>query len=569
MADFDAIVVGSGMSGGWVAKELCERGLKTLVLERGREIVPARDYEDMKAPWEREHFDRVSPEDAEDYPIQKTIYSFSDSSKQYWVKDEEHPYETPADAPYLWRRGYHLGGRSLMWGRQSYRLSPMDFEANARDGHGVDWPIRYDDLAPWYDHVERFAGISGSAEGLEQLPDGQFLPPFALTCAEDAFAAAVAEQFPGRRVIPGRVANLTRATEEQRALGRGDCQVRDHCHMGCSFGAYFSSNAATLPAARRTGKLTVVTDAAVHSVAYDQATNRATGVRVIDRHTKQGRTYTGRVVFLNASTINTAMILLSSASDAQPRGLANGSGQVGRNLMDHVGGAYAYGVLPGFEDDYTWGRRANGFYIPRYRNLPGSESEDGDGYVRGFGYQGRIMRTGWSGTRAGVGGGFKQANRTPGPWYLSMWGFGEVLPNEANHVRPHATRTDVDGLPVPVIEARHGVNEERLMRQASRDAKAMAEAAGVTAIRSSEDEEGWTVSAPGDLIHEMGTARMGRDPTTSVLNRHCQSHDVPNLFVSDGSAMTSSACQNPSLTYMALSAMAANHAADLMAGGAV
>ena len=563
MADFDAIVVGSGMSGGWVAKELCERGLKTLVLERGREIVPGRDYEDMKTPWERAHFDRVSPEDAEDYPIQKTIYSFTDSSKHYWVKDEEHPYETPADTPYKWRRGYHLGGRSLMWGRQSYRLSPMDFEANARDGHGVDWPIRYDDIAPWYDHVERFAGISGSEEGLPQLPDGQFLPPFALTCAEDAFAASVAGRFPGRRVIPGRVANLTRATDEQKALGRGDCQVRDHCHMGCSFGAYFSSNSATLPAARRTGNLTVVTDAIVHSVAHDPATNRATGVRVIDAKTKKGTTYTGRLVFLNASALPTAMILLQSATDAQPQGLANRSGQVGRNLMDHVGGAYAYGVLPGFEDRYTWGRRANGFYIPRYRNL----SEDGDGYVRGFGFQGRIVRTGWS-TDTGVGAGFKQANRTPGPWYLSMWGFGEVLPNPDNHVRPHPTRTDGWGMPVPYIEARHGANEKALMAQASRDAREMARAAGVRDIVSSEDA-GLEVSAPGDLIHEMGTARMGRDPATSVLNRHCQSHDVPNLFVSDGSAMTSSACQNPSLTYMALSAMAANHAADLMQGGAV
>ena len=562
MADFDAIVVGSGMSGGWVAKELCERGLKVLVLERGREIVPARDFEDMKHPWEREHFDRVSPADAEDYPLQKTIYSFTDSSKKFWVKDEEHPYETPDSAPFNWRRGYHLGGRSLMWARQSYRLSDIDFAANARDGHGIDWPLRYADVAPWYDHVERFAGVSGSAEGLPQLPDGRFQPPMGLTCAEDAFARAVAERFPGRRVIPGRFANLTAPTEEQRALGRGPCQVRDHCHMGCSFGAYFSSNVATLPAARRTGNLTVVTDAIVHSVEHDAETNRATGVRVIDQHTKTHQTYTGRLVFLNASTINTAMILLQSATDAQPRGLANGSGQVGRNLMDHVGGAYAFGVIPGFEDRYTWGRRANGFYIPRYRNL----TEEGEGYVRGFGFQGMILRGGWSGGRPGVGAGFKAANRTPGPWYLRMWGFGEGLPDPANHVRPHPTRTDRWGLPVPIIEARHGENERRLMEQASRDAKSMAQAAGAKDIVSSEDGP-FEVSAPGDLIHEMGTARMGRDPRTSVVNRHCQAHDVPNLFISDGSVMASSACQNPSLTYMAFSAMAANHAADLVQAG--
>ena len=349
MADFDAIVVGSGMSGGWVAKELCERGLSVLVLERGPEVVPARDFRDMEHPWEREHLDWVSADAKAGYPVQHSIYSFSESTRKYWVRDEEHPYETPEDAPYNWRRGYHLGGRSLMWARQSYRLSDIDFGANLADGHGVDWPLRYADLAPWYDHVERFAGISGSEEGLEQLPDGDFLPALGLTCGEEAFKGVVEARFPGRKVIPGRTANLSEAREQHRAVGRGQCQVRNHCHQGCSFGAYFNSIAATLPAAKATGRLTVITDAVVDSLEHDPAANRVTGVRVVGRADKARTTYRSRLVFLNASAIPTAMILLNSGSEASPRGLANSSDQVGRNLMDHVGGAFAPGDLLGLE----------------------------------------------------------------------------------------------------------------------------------------------------------------------------------------------------------------------------
>ena len=562
--DFDAIVVGSGMSGGWAAKELCERGLKVLVLERGPEIVPARDFVDMKHPWEREHLDWVSKADEADYPIQHEIYSWSEGSRQYWVRDNEHPYETAPGTRYNWRRGYHLGGRSLMWARQSYRLSDIDFEANLKDGHGVDWPIRYADLAPWYDHVERFAGISGSEEGLEQLPDGEFLPALGLSCGEEAFRDAVEQAFPTRRVIPGRTANLSEAREQHRAVGRGPCQIRNHCHMGCSLGGYFNSIAATLPAARATGNLTVICDAVVDSLEHDPATNRVTGVRVVDRTTKTPTTYRSRIVCLNASAIPTAMILLNSVSEANPRGLANGSDQVGRNLMDHVGGAYAKGMLPGFEDKYHWGRRPNGFYIPRYRNV----TEEASGYVRGFGYQGSAMRGGWSAHRAGIGTAFKAENRTPGPWWLQFGAFGEVLPNEDNRVTLHPSRKDQWGVPVPILDARMGENEQRMIEQASKDALAMAKAVGLKNISSSEDHP-VTTSAPGNMIHEMGTARMGRDPRTSVLDAHGQAHDVPNLFVSDGAAMTSAGCQNPSLTYMALAARAANRAADLLEGGAV
>ena len=564
MSDFDAIVVGSGMSGGWVAKELCERGLKVLVLERGRDIDPAKDYTDMLTPWEESQIPPLTDEELErDYSVQHSVYAFSHVNKNLWVKDSEHPYETVAGKPYAWRRGYHLGGRSIMWARQSYRLAPIDFEANKRDGYGVDWPIRYEDLAPWYDHVERFAGISGSKEGLPQLPDSQFLPPFELTCVEAHAKAKIEERFPERKLIHGRAAHLKIATEEQMALGRGQCQARSRCENGCIFGGYFSAVSATLPAARRTGNLTVVTDAIVEGLDYDPQTERISGVRVIDRNTKVGKTYHGRIVFLNASAIASALILLQSKSEKFPRGLANSSDQVGRNLMDHVCGAYAYGVFDTqFRDRYFYGRRPTGFYLPRYVNL---DNQDQD-FVRGYAYQGYSGRGSWNGDRPGIGQAYKDKNRTPGPWYLRLQAFGEVLPNPDNRVTLHASRTDQWGIPVPVMDAAHGENEHKLIKKASQDAKAMIEAAGARVMESSEDRP-ISLSPPGDVIHEMGTARMGRDRGTSVLNGWNQAHDVANLFISDGACMTSSACQNPSLTYMALSARAANHAADLLQEG--
>lgn len=561
MTHFDAIVIGSGMSGGWSAKELAEKGLKVLVLERGKKITPHKDYVDMRAPWENPNFDQI-PEDEikEHYHIQQkhVRYAVKESTKHFWVKDSEHKYETPEDKPYAWLRGYHTGGRSLLWGRQSYRLGPQDFTANKEDGHGVDWPIRYDDLAPWYDHVEKFAGIAGSSEGLAQLPDGVFQPAFALNCMEDLFKKRVEGSFSGRNVIPARVAHLTKPTEEQMALGRGPCQVRNHCNKGCSFGAYFSSNSATLPAANRTGNCTIVNNAIVDSLDYDPVTRRISGVKVIDANTKEMKTYTSRIVFLNASAIASAMILLQSKSETFPNGLANHSDQVGRNLMDHVSGGHAQGLIPGFEHKYYYGRRPGGIYIPRYANI----TEQDKPYLRGFGYQGGASRGGWTGNRAGIGQEFKLANRTPSGWYVNIYSFGEVLPNENNRVTLHKSKTDNWGLPVAYISASMGENEATMMREAQKDAHNMLKAAGAVEINRGPDAE-ISMSLPGDRIHEMGTARMGRDPKTSVLNEWCQAHDIPNLFITDGAAMTSGGCQNPSLTYMALSARAADHAVKL------
>lgn len=567
MPDFDAIVIGSGMSGGWAAKELCERGLKTLVLERGRQLDPQTDYSDMVPPWERPNLDRIpEAEVARHYPIQRegVAYALHETTKQFWVKDDEHPYESPDEQPFQWLRGYHTGGKSLMWSRQSYRLGPQDFEANKRDGHGVDWPIRYRDLAPWYDHVERFAGISGAREGLPQLPDGVFQPPFEYSAGERVFKAAVERTFRGRKVINARVAHLTAPTEEQTALGRGQCQSRNYCHRGCSFGAYFSSMSATLPAAQRTGNLTLIANAVVRTIDYDPQTQRVTGVRVIDSVTREERVYTGRIVFVNASTIPTTMIMLNSTSEAFPNGLANSSGQLGRYLIDHFGGVGAGGVLPGMEDRYHYGRSPAGIYIPRYMNV----TEQTDEFSRGFGFQGGATRIGWTGDRPGVGADFKTANRTPGPWRIGLGAFGEMLPNPQNTITLHRTRRDAWGMPLPVIDVRYTPNEHAMMRRAAQDARAMLEAAGATNIGATNPDE-IELSKPGNKIHEMGTAVMGRDPATSVLNGWNQAHDVPNLFISDGACMPSGGCQNPSLTYMALSARAANHAADLVRDGAL
>ncbi|WP_156812035.1 GMC oxidoreductase [Robiginitomaculum antarcticum] len=567
MADFDVIVVGSGMSGGWVAKEMCERGFKVCVIERGRQITPEKDYTDFVDPWDTPNLNRTTEEDKTKYPIQSTVYAFNQNTKQYWVEDEKHPYETAPGTEYGWLRGYHTGGRSMMWGRQSYRMSEIDFQANKKDGHGVDWPVRYNDIKPWYDKVDYFAGISGSMEGLDILPDGVFQPAHELSCAETEFKQKVETAFPTRKVIPGRVANLTQPTPEQTALGRGQCQARDLCYRGCSFGAYFNSNVATLPAAKNTGNLTMMTDTAVVKVDYDEATGRATGVKIIDINTKQTKTVTARVVFLNASTIATSLILLNSASDAAPKGLGNSSRQLGKNLMDHVAGATADAIMPGLEDKYHWGRRPNGFYIPRFRN----HTEPSEDSVRGYGYQGRIYRDNWRRNvwSPGIGAEYKNAQRTPGPWRLGIVAFCEILPDERNHVAAHATKTDEWGLPIPVINQRHRENEVALMRHATRDTKLMLEAAGmqINWVGNPDEVSADNMSAPGRGIHEMGTARMGRDPKTSVLNQWNQSWDVPNLFITDGSFMTSGGCQNPSISYMAFSARAAHHAADLMESG--
>ena len=559
---FDAIVIGSGMSGGIAAKELCERGLKTLVIERGRKLEHGASYTDWMQPWDLPNANMI-PEDqlSRDYQVQAKSNFINAANQQYWVKDSEHPYTTPDDKPFYWIRGYHLGGRSIMWGRQTYRLSDIDFAANASDGHGSDWPIRYADLAPWYDHIERFIGVSGSKEGLPQLPDGDFLPPMGMTDPELDFKAKIAAAFPGRHVIPGRCAHLTEARQHHLDLGRNPCQYRSLCDRGCTYGAYHSSLSSSLPAAERTGNLTIVTDAIVHSIIHDAKTGMATGVRVIDAHTKQRRIYEARIIFLNASTIPTAQILLNSKSAAFPSGLANSSDMVGRNLMDHVSQLTA-GFYPGFKDRTYYGRRPNGTYIPRYRNV----SEPGD-YLRGFAYQARVMRLPWSAAAgspmAGIGAKMKANTRRPGPWMVLLGGFAEMLPNPNNRVTLHPTDKDRWGMPMIHIDCATGSNEQRLADAMAADAKAMITAAGATLVDGFAQAGG----TPGLSIHEMGTACMGTDPRKSVLNRFNQTHDVPNLFITDGAAMASSGCQNPSLTYMALTARAAHHAVEFLREG--
>jgi choline dehydrogenase-like flavoprotein len=563
--DFDAIVVGSGISGGWVAKELCERGLKTLVIERGRHVEHRKDYLDFVTPWEVPNRGLVPQEEAaEHYPVQSQCYAFNAATKQWWVKDSEHPYSTPAGRPYQWLRGYHLGGRSITWGRQTYRMSDLDFAANRRDGHGIDWPIRYADVSPWYDRVEKFAGISGANEGLEQLPDGHFLPPMDLNCLELAFKKSVESRHPTRRVTVGRCAHLTEPTPEHIALGRGPCQLRSVCERGCGYGAYFSSLSATLPAARNTGNLTVITDAIVERLDFDHAKRRISGVRVIDATTKQGSSYQARVVFLCASTIATAQILLSSTSETFPTGLANRSGAVGRYLMDHVVGIGATGRHPGFGDRYYYGRRPTGFYLPRYVNFT---ETDGVDFVRGFGFQGYSGRSGWSRAEhePGVGVDLKRRLRNPGPWEMQLIGFGEMLPYADNRVTLHTSARDKWGIPLVHIDVTHRENERKVAERANRDAMDMLAAAGFENVAPLDP----VIRTPGNSVHEMGTARMGLDPSTSVLNRYNQAHDVQNLFVTDGSCMVSSGSVNPSLTYMALSARAAHHAADRLAAGEI
>jgi len=564
MADFDAIVVGSGMSGGMSAKELTERGLKVLVLERGPEIVPERDYTDQFAPWQSPNLDNVPQDEIRQHYFKQyagVAYAIKESTKHFWVKDDEHPYEEAEGTSYDWLRGYHTAGRSIMWSRQTYRLSAQDFTANRDEGIAIDWPVRYEDIVPWYEKVETFVGVAGTEEGLDQLPDSVFQPAFELTDVEQTFKQRVETRFNGRNVIPARIAHLTDATEEQRSLGRSNCQARNRCHHGCTFKAYFSSLNATLPAAERTGNLTMVHNAIVQSLDYDPATNRVTGVRVIDAETNERRLYTSKVIFLNASSIASALILLNSRSEAFPNGLANGSDQVGRNLMDHVSGAGAAGIMTGFENQKVFGRRpSGGIYIPRYANV----TENDKPFKRGFGFQGGASPLNHAnGQIPGIGREFKEAHRRPGPWRVNIGAFGEQLPNPDNRVTLHPSRRDRWGNPLAVFEVRYSDNEYTMLEEARKDAIAMLEAAGAINITSNPVN----LTKPGNRIHEMGSARMGRDPATSVLNGWCQAHDVPNLFITDGAFMVSSACQNPSLTYMAFSARAANYAADLLAAG--
>jgi choline dehydrogenase-like flavoprotein len=548
---YDAIVVGTGVSGGWAAKELTEKGLKTLVLERGRMVRHGEYPTATLDPWQMPYAGRPSMKDLERQPVQdRTGYTVTQATKHWFVDDIDNPYTEIKR--FDWMRGYHVGGRSLMWGRQSYRWSPMDFEANVKDGHGVDWPLRYDDLAPWYDHVESFIGVSGQAEGLPQLPDGKFQPPMELNCVERHLQQVLAEKF-ARKLTIGRVANMTALLPHSPQ--RGICQSRNQCIRGCPFGAYFSSNSSTLPAAEQTGNMTLRPNSIVYELIYDEKQNRATGVRVLDAETNQQTEFFAKIIFLCASTFGSTFIMMNSVSSRFPNGFGNDSGELGCNIMDHHLAAGAGANVDGFEDGYYQGRRPNGIYIPRYRNI-GKDKRD---YVRGFGYQGGASRAGWTDylKKDVFGAELKTQAASPGPWQFGLGGFGEMLPLHENRVTMDRARKDKWGLPVLAFDAVIRDNELKMRKDMVNDAAEMLEAAGYRNIRTRDGEFG-----VGLGIHEMGTARMGRDPKTSVLNAWNQVHACKNVFVTDGSCMTSAACVNPSLTYMAITARAVKHAVD-------
>lgn len=551
---YDAIVVGTGISGGWAAKELCGRGLKTLVLERGRNVEHVVDYPTMHMnPWEAPYGNKVPDEELKQYPIQKLGGYMRQDTKHWWVNDLENPYEQVKS--FSWIRGYHVGGRSLLWSRQCYRLSDMDFSANAKDGHGADWPIRYADIAPWYDKVESFIGVSGQKEGLPQLPDGNFLPPMEMSCVEEHVRKRIAAKFDNRLMTIGRTANLT-----QNHNGRVKCQNRNRCVRGCPYGGYFSSNSSTLPAATATGNMTLRPHSIVNEIIYDDATQKATGVRIIDAETKEVIEYYAKIIFLNASTLGSVFVLLNSTSDRFPNGLGNDSGELGHNLMDHHHQVGARAVTDDFSDRYHSGRRPNGVYIPRFRNITIQRKD----YVRGFGYQGRSLRSSWTRGKGLplIGSDLKNAVQQPGPWSMYLGGFGECLPYHENKVTLNHTLRDKWGQPTLSIDCEFKGNEKAMRLDMAESAAEMLEASGMKNVSSFNNEP-----TPGMGIHEMGTARMGRDPKTSVLNEYNQVHAVKNLFVTDGSCMASSGCQNPSLTYMALTARAANFAADELSKG--
>ncbi|WP_046079323.1 GMC oxidoreductase [Halomonas sp. HG01] len=552
MADhhYDAIVVGSGISGGWAAKELTEKGLKVLLLERGRNIEHIKDYHNAhKEAWDYPHRGEPTQQMKADYPVLSRDYPLNEQTLGMWADERANPYVE--QQRFDWFRGYHVGGRSLLWGRQSYRWAPTDFEANQREGVAVDWPIRYEDLAPWYDYVERFAGIAGTREGLDILPDGEFLPPIPLNRVEKDVAARLQQSFGGRRhLIHSRTANITQPKPEQN---RVNCQFRNKCWLGCPYGGYFSTQSATLPVAMATGNLTLRPFSIVTQVLYDRDRVRARGVEVLDAENGQTYEYTADVVFLNASTFNSTWVLMNSATNVWPGGLGSSSGELGHNVMDHHFRVGASGEIEGYEDTYYFGRRPAGFYIPRFRNV-GDDRRD---YLRGFGYQGSASRERWEREVAEVSHGaeLKQALSQPGGWSIGMTAFGEMLPRHANRISLDPGVTDAWGLPVLAMDVGLGDNERAMRRDMVQDAVDMLEAAGVRNVTPEEGDY-----APGMGIHEMGTARMGRDPATSVLNAHNQVWDAPNVYVTDGACMTSSSCVNPSLTYMALTARAVDHA---------
>jgi choline dehydrogenase-like flavoprotein len=562
---FDAIVVGSGISGGWAAKEFCERGFKTLMIERGRVVEHRKDYiGEGIPPWQQSHRNKVDNLLVEQkYKIQQECYAFNDSTKHFFGNDRDLPYKTAKDTQFSWIRGNQLGGKSLLWHRQSYRLSDHDFAANSLDGHGNDWPIRYKDLEQFYSHVEVHAGISGSKENLPQLPDSEYLPPFEMTLPEKAVKASIEKNYPGRTMIMGRTAHLTKPTELHLSQGRVQCQARNECHKGCSFGAYFSTQSSTLPSAAKTGNLHVAANSVVHSLIYDEKTKRVKGVRIIDNDDLSEREYYGKVVFLCASTIGSTQIMLNSTSKTFPNGIANSSGVLGHYLMDHNYNATAEGDIPGFENEFYRGRRPGGILIPNFQYKPSLFSKQ---YVRGFAFSGGAYRETWKSMQYedGLGVSLKQKLGQAGKWKFRLSAQGEMLPRFENHIALHSTLKDKWGIPQLEFNCRWSENEKLMMKDAAKVGAEMLVKAGLQNVTSQA-----TNRNPGIAIHEVGTARMGHDPKTSVLNKYNQCHDVDNLFVTDGASFCSSAVQNPSLTFMALTVRAVDYTAEQLKHGRI
>ena len=551
---YDAIVIGTGISGGWAAKELCESGLKTLVLERGKMVRHIQDYPTMHMdPWDFKHRDGILKAELDRQPKQgRTGYIMQPDRKHWFVDDLKHPYNEKKR--FDWVRGYHVGGRSIMWGRQSYRFSEMDFEANSKDGYGVDWPIRYNDIAPWYDKVEQYIGVSGENVGLAHLPDGKFSELMELNCVEKDLQGKIKQNFEDRILTIGRVAHLTGNAMHE---GRSNCQFRNRCDRGCPFGGYFSSNSCTIPAAERSGNMTIRPNSIAYEIVYDEEKELASGVRVIDAITKEKLFFKAAIIFNNASAIASAAILMQSKSKRFPNGMGNDSGELGCNVMHHHYEVGASAMVDGFDDSYYKGRRPNGFYIPRFQNI--DEKSTQKNFIRGYGYQGGARRGNWQNavSEMSFGKDLKEQILKPGAWNVGMGAFGECLPYHDNKISLNYDKLDEWGLPTLDFDVTYRENEMAMREDMMKQAVAILEAAGYKNVSGFNRE-----AVPGRGIHEMGTARMGRDPKTSVLNEFNQIHAVPNVYVTDGACMTSSACQNPSLTYMALTARAVNHAVN-------